>query len=197
VILSTIARALNAVVIVYVFLCAARVLMSWLPGLDAGRAGQILARVVDPYLNLFRRFKIFSSGAFDFSPIAALAILAVVNDLLTTVAYAGSLSVGLVLGLLVGAIWSAVAFIIAFFFICAVARMIAYAARWNSLHPLWIVIDSILNPVLFRINRLVYRGRIVNYLQGLITGSVLLLLLRIGGGALVGLMIRSLERLPF
>jgi len=75
--------------------------------------------------------------------------------------------------------------------------MVAYAARWNSLHPLWIVIDSILNPVLFRINRLIYRGRIVNYLQGLITGSVLLLFLRIGGGALVGLLIRSFERLPF
>lgn len=196
-ILFTIARSLNAIVIVYVFLCAARVLMTWLPGLDTGRAGEILARIVDPYLNWFRRFKIFSSGAFDFSPIAALAILAVVNELLTTVAYAGSLSVGLVLGLLVGAAWSAVAFVISFFIVCAIARMIAYAARWNSLHPLWIVIDSILNPVLYKINRLLYRGRIVNYLQGLITGSVILLLLRIGGGALVGLLIRSLERLPF
>jgi YggT family protein len=197
VILFTIARSLNAIVIIYVFLCAARVLMTWLPGLDTGRVGEILARIVDPYLNWFRRFKIFSSGAFDFSPIAALAILAVVNELLTKVAYAGSLSVGLVLGLLVGAAWSAVAFVISFFIVCAIARMIAYAARWNSLHPLWIVIDSILNPVLYKINRLLYRGRIVNYLQGLITGSVILLLFRIGGGALVGLLIRSLERLPF
>ena len=196
-ILSTIARALNAAVIVYVFLCAARVLMSWLPGLDAGRGGEILARIVDPYLNWFRRFKVLSSGAFDFSPIAALAMLAVVNELLTTIAYAGNLSVGLVLGLLAGAAWSAIAFVISFFIVCAVARMIAYAARWNSLHPLWMVIDSILNPVLFRINRFVYRGKIVNYLQGLITGSILLLFLRVGGGALVGLLIRSLERLPF
>jgi YggT family protein len=197
VILSTIARYLNAAVIVYVFLCAARVLMSWLPGLDAGRGGLILARLVDPYLNWFRRFKIFRSGTFDFSPIAALALLAVVNDLLATIAFAGPLSVGVVLGLLAGAAWSAVAFIISFFIVCSAARMIAYAARWNSLHPLWMVIDSILNPVLFRINRLVYRGRFVNYIQGLITGSVLLLLLRIGGGALVGLVIRSLDRLPF
>jgi YggT family protein len=197
VILATIARVLNAIVIVYVFLCAARVLMSWVPDLDAGKGGEILARATDPYLNWFRRFKVLRSGAFDFSPIAALAILAVVNDLLTTVAYAGSLTVGLVLGLLVGAAWSAVGFIISFFVVCAVARMIAYAARWNSLHPLWMVIDSMLNPVLFRINRLIYRGRIVNYIQGLVTGFAVLLLLRMGGGALVGLAIRSLERLPF
>ena len=195
-ILSTIARVLNAAVIVYVFLCAARVLMSWVPRLDAGRGGDILARVTDPYLNFFRRFKIFSSGSFDFSPIAALSFLAVLNELLTTLAYSGSISLGLVLGLLVGAAWSAVAFIISFFAVCALARMIAYAARWNSLHPLWRVVDSMLNPVLYRINRLVYRARIVNYMQGLITGLLILVLLRIGGGALIGLVIRSLERLP-
>jgi YggT family protein len=194
--LSTIARALNAAVIIYVFLCAARVLMSWVPRLDAGRGGEILARITDPYLNWFRRFRIFSSGSFDFSPIAALSFLAVLNQLLGTLAFAGSLSLGLVLGLLVGAAWSAVAFIISFFAVCALARMIAYAARWNSLHPLWMVVDSMLNPVLYRINRLVYRGRIVNYMQGLITGFLVLLLLRVGGGALIGLIISSLERLP-
>jgi YggT family protein len=197
VILSIIARALNAAVIVYIFLCATRVLMSWLPGLDAGRTGQVLGRIADPYLNWFRRFKIFSSGTFDFSPIIALAVLAVLNDLLTTIAYAGSISVGFILGLLVGAAWSAIAFIISFFFLCALARMIAYAAHWNSLHPLWIVIDSILNPALFRINRLIYRGRIVNYLQGLITGSLVLLLLWFGGRELVKLLMRSLSLLPF
>jgi YggT family protein len=198
VILFTIARVLSAAVIVYIFLCTARVLMSWLPGLDTGRGGEALARVVDPYLDFFRRFKVFSSGAFDFSPIAALALLAVVNELLMTIAYSmGSLSVGLVLGLLVDAAWSAIAFIVSFFAVCAVARMVAYAARWNSLHPLWRVIDSMLNPVLYRINHFIYRGRIVNYLQGLITGFVILLLLRVGGGALVSLVVRSLERLPF
>jgi YggT family protein len=197
VILSIVARVLNAAVIIYVFLCAARVLMSWVPTLDSGKGGEILGRLVDPYLNWFHRFKVLRSGAFDFSPIAALALLAVVNDLLTTVAYAGTLSVGLVLGLLVEAAWSAVAFVISFFVVCALARMVAYAARWNSLHPLWMVIDSMLNPVLFRINRFIYRGRIVNYMQGLVTGFAVLLLLRMGGGALIGLAVRSLERLPF
>lgn len=196
-ILSIVARVLNAAVVVYMFICAARVLMSWLPGLDSGRSGRVLAGVADPYLNWFRRFRIFSSGTFDFSPIAAIAILAVVNDLLSTVAYVGTISLGFVLSLLIGAAWSAVSFVISFFFLCCLARLIAYAARWNSLHPLWRVIDSIINPVLFRINRLVYRGRIVNYLQGLVTGSALLLLLWFGGREFVKLLMRGLEWLPF
>jgi YggT family protein len=197
VILSTIARVLSAVVIVYMFVCAARVLMSWLPNLDAGKGGRVLASLADPYLHWFRRFRLFSSKAFDFSPIIALAILAVVNELLTTVSYAWSISVGLVLGLLIGAAWSAVSFVLLFFFVCSAVRLIAYAAHWNSLHPLWRVIDSIINPVLFKINRLVYRGRIVNYLQGLITGSLLLLLLWLGGCEFVKLLMRGLEWLPF
>lgn len=196
-ILSIVARVLNVAVIVYIFLCVARVLMSWVPGIDAGRGGEILASLVDPYLSRFRRMRFLRTGTFDFSPIAALATLAVLNDLLTTLAYTGRISAGLVLGLLLGAAWSAAAFVISFFAVCAIVRLVAYAARWNSLHPLWMVIDSMLNPVLFMINRLIYRGRIVNYLQGLITGFVVLLFLRAGGGALLGLVIRSLERLPF
>lgn len=195
--LPTIARILNAVVIIYVFLCSVRVLMSWVPTLGGGRGGQLLARATDPYLGVFRRFRVLSSGAFDFSPIAAIALLVVVNGLLTEISYERVITVGLVLALLVSAAWSAVGFLISFFAVCALLRLLAYAARWNSLHPFWMVIDSILNPALFRINRLIYRGRIVNYLQGLITGFIVLLFLRAGGGALVSLIIRSLERLPF
>jgi YggT family protein len=197
VILPTIARVLNAVVIIYVFLCSVRVLMSWVPTLGGGKGGQLLARVTDPYLGAFRRFRVLSSGAFDFSPIAAIALLVVVNGLLTEISYERVITAGLVLALLVSAAWSAVGFIISFFAVCALLRLIAYAARWNSLHPFWMVVDSILNPALFRINRLIYRGRIVNYLQGLVTGFIVLLFLRAGGGALVSLIIRSLERLPF
>lgn len=196
-ILSIIARILAALVIVYIFLCSARVLMTWVPGLDTGRGGELLARATDPYLNWFRRFKLLRSGAFDFSPIAALAVLTVLNDLLTHLVYSETITVGLVLALAVGAAWSAVGFVISFFAVCAAARMIAYAMRWNSLHPFWVVIDSIINPVLFKINRFIYRTRFVNYVQGLITGFAVLLVLRIGGGLLVSLATRSLERLPF
>jgi YggT family protein len=196
-VISIIARVLAALVIIYVFLCSARVLMTWVPDLDTGKGGRFLARATDPYLNWFRRFKVLRSGAFDFSPIAALAVLAVLSDLLSHIIYSGTITVGLVLSLVLGAAWSAVAFIISFFAVCAAARMVAYALRWNSLHPFWVVIDSIINPTLYKINRFFYRNKFVNYVQGLITGFAVLLVLRVGGGMLVSLAMRSLERLPF
>ena len=193
--IATIARVLSAATVVYMFICVARIVMSWIPGLDSGAGGRLVRAAADPYLNLFRKIKPLAAGAFDFSPIAALAVLAVANDLLTRVSYAIGVTLGLALGMLVGAAWSAVAFLLSFLAVCAIARLVAYAARWNSLHPLWRVVDAVLNPMLFRINRVIYRGRVVNYLQGLITGLVVLVAFYFAGGQLVGLAAGLLVRL--
>ncbi|HTX73208.1 MAG TPA: YggT family protein [Rectinemataceae bacterium] len=196
-VLSIIARVLSAVISVYFFLCVMRVIISWVPQLELGRGGEILKRTVDPYLGFFSRFPSLRSGTFDFSPIVALAILVLAGQILKTLAFAGHISIGVILAMLLGIAWSAVAFVLTFFSVCALIRIIAYAARWNSLHPLWRVVDSFLNPVLYRINRLIYRNRIVNYLQGLITGFVLVVLLQVAGSRLVALLASLLAGLPF
>lgn len=196
-VISILARLLSAAVSIYMLLCTLRILASWLPGIELGRAGEILKAGTDPYLGFFSRLPVLRQGRFDFSPIVALAFLAVANNLLTTLAFTGTLSVGIALGMILSALWSAFAFVFSFLSFCALARIIAFAARWNSLHPLWMVLDAMLNPILFRINRVFYRGRIVNYLQGLVTGFAVFVLVRVAGGALVGLFVRLLAGLPF
>lgn len=196
-VLSIVARVLSAAVSVYFFLCMLRVFMSWVPRADLGRGGEILKRVVDPYLGYFSRFRTLSSGTFDFSPIAALALLILLDQLLRVVAFTDRLSLGIALGVILQVAWSAVGFVLGFFAVCALVRIVAYAARWNSLHPVWRVVDAFLNPVLFRINRMIYRNRIVNYLQGLITGFLVVVLVDIGVSRLVALLVRLLESLPF
>ncbi len=177
--------------------CAIRIFLTWVPRSDLGAPARALASAVDPYLAFFTRFKIFRVGRFDFSPIAALATLAIVNQVLLTIAFVGAITIGGIAALVVDAIWSAFAFVLTFLAVAALARLVAYAARWNSLHPLWRVIDDMLNPILFRITRLIWRDRIVNYLQGLATGLAVLLVLRIGGEALVRLIMKALRALPF
>ena len=196
-ILSIFARILGAAVTVYMFACAVRIFLTWVPRNDLGRPAKVLASAVDPYLGFFGRFRIFRVGRFDFSPIAALAALAVTNQVLLTIAFTGAITIGGIAALFVDAIWSAVAFVLTFLAIAALARLVAFAARWNSLHPLWRVIDDMLNPLLFRITRILWRDRIVNYLQGLITGLIVLLVLRVGGEALVRLIMKALRALPF
>lgn len=181
----------------YMVLCFLRILVTWLPSLDLGRPGEVLARFTDPFLGLFSRIAWLHVGSFDFSPIAALALLTVLNSVFTILAASMAISVGIILGMVLSALWSALAFMLSFFAVCILVRVIVLAAHWNGLHPIWMIMDSMLNPILFRINRIIYRNRIVHYLQSLVTGFAVLVLLRIAGGELVSLLVGLLDKLPF
>jgi hypothetical protein len=105
------------------------------------------------------------------------------------------LTAGVALALVVEVAWAPVSFLLGFFVVLLVARIVAYAAHWNSLHPIWRAIDAMINPVLFRIKRFVYKDRIVNYMQGLVTGALAILGARVILGLAFGLLINLLKRI--
>jgi len=195
--LSIIARILGVLVSCYSFCCFVRILLSWLPGLNLGRAGDFLARVTDPYLDFFEVHTPLRAGGFDFSPIIALALLSVLINIFEAISVVGTISIGYIVATVLRAAWSAVSFFLIFLAVAALIRVIAYAARANSTHPFWMTLDAMLNPVLFKINRLIYRNRIVNYLQGLVTALAVLVIICVAGGVAVDRLCRLLYTLPF
>lgn len=73
---------------VYTYLVIAYVLLSWLPNARDSFIGEILGKLVEPYLSLFRRFIPPIGGMIDISPIVALiALRFVIYGLQTVVAY--------------------------------------------------------------------------------------------------------------
>ncbi len=196
-VISVLARLLGAGVTVYMILCSIRIFLSWAPEIDQGKFSRALGSIVDPYLHYFARFPGLRTGMFDFSPIVALALLSVANNLFATIAYTGRISVGIVIGLLINAAWSAVSFLLSFVSAGILIRIIIFFARWNSLHPISLVLDAMLNPILHRINGIIYRGKIIDYLQGLLTGFIVLVILRAAGGAFIGLVVRLAQAIPF
>lgn len=195
--ITIILRILGAATSLYMLLIMARIILTWFPTALEGKPLVLLASATDPFLALFRRIPFLRSEALDFSPIAALAVLSVATQIFTTAANYGRVTVGLVLALVLRAAWSVFAFFFGFLGLAMVARLVAYLARWNSLHPVWRVVDALINPVMFRLNRAIYRDRIVNFRQGLLTGIIVLFGLRLGGGVLVGFLTGLLARLPF
>jgi YggT family protein len=177
-------------------LCIVRIFFSWIPSLTDTKWGRLIAGLTDPYLNLFRGFSLFRTPAIDFSPIVALAVLSVLNNLFMTLSYAVRITLGFILSLLLDAAWSAISFLLGFFLVISLIRIIGFLARIAVLHPLWQILDGIINPLLFRINRIIYRGRTVQYLQGLITGFIVVLVVRTLGGFLVRLLTSLLMSLP-
>ncbi|MGG1661668.1 YggT family protein [Brevibacillus sp. NRS-1366] len=65
---------LNFAFTVYQFMIIAYILMSWVPQMRSTGIGQLLERLVEPYLAPFRRF-IPTLGFIDISPIVALIAL--------------------------------------------------------------------------------------------------------------------------
>ncbi len=69
-----IVRIIDFAFTVYQYMVIAYVLMSWVPQMRDTAIGQLLERLVEPFLAPFRRF-VPSLGVIDISPIIALAAL--------------------------------------------------------------------------------------------------------------------------
>lgn len=62
----------------YTYAIIGYILMSWIPALQQSAVGDFLAKIVEPYLNIFKRF-IPPLGMIDFSPIIALIALRLIT----------------------------------------------------------------------------------------------------------------------
>jgi YggT family protein len=190
-------RILGAITSVYMLACFVRIMLTWFDGASFGRPYRLLAQATDPYMDWFRRFSSLRAGAFDFSPVAALAVLALANNVFITIGFYGRITVGIFLSLVLSGAWSAAAFLL-FFFIAVIAlRLVSLAYSRNSFFPAWHAVDAISRPVLYRISRLVYGDRLVGYKKSIWTALAALLAARILGGFLVRFVSDLLVRLPF
>lgn len=60
---------------IYFYMILIYVLMSWLPNVRESFVGELLGKLVEPYLSPFRRFIPPIMGMIDISPIIALFVL--------------------------------------------------------------------------------------------------------------------------
>lgn len=60
---------------IYFYMILIYVLMSWLPNVRESFVGELLGKLVEPYLSPFRRFIPPIMGMIDISPIVALFVL--------------------------------------------------------------------------------------------------------------------------
>ncbi|MCR8845733.1 YggT family protein [Paenibacillus sp. SC116] len=70
---------------IYWWLVIIYVLMSWVPNVRSSFIGEIIGKIVEPYLSIFRRIIPPIGGVLDISPIVALFVLQFVHIGLATV----------------------------------------------------------------------------------------------------------------
>jgi YggT family protein len=173
-----------------------RIMLTWFSGVSLGKPAELLCNITDPYLNWFRRFPVLKVASLDLSPIVALAILSVANNVFLTLGRYGTITIGVILALLLSTVWSAASFILGVFIIILGLRLVAYLTNRDVYRSFWRIIDSLSRPILFRINRIIFRRRIVRYQIGLIVSIAALLAGRVGLGFVIQQGIGVLSRLP-
>ena len=77
-------QVINTLFYVYMYMIIGYVLMSWFPNLRESTIGQVLGRLVEPYLAIFRRI-IPPLGPLDLSPIVAIIALSLAQSGLVVV----------------------------------------------------------------------------------------------------------------
>ncbi len=163
---------LNGLLWVFMILLILRVALTWFnPSSETvsrggytglGRAWELLCRITDPYLNLFYRLKFLRRGLFDFTPVAAILALYVVQGFIGQLISRHRITLGIVLASLAGAVWSVVGFILLFFLLVGVLRTVPILFRQVAGSPIWKVVDLAVQPVVsfvmrtFRLTRMGY-----------------------------------------
>jgi YggT family protein len=97
--------------------------------------------------------------------------------------------VGVILAVCLSAVWSAVSFLLVFCVIILVLRIIAYIGNMDTYgNPFWRVVNAISQPLLYRVNRIMFGKRIVGWKLGIISALAVFVALWIGGRIAVGLL---------
>ncbi|MDR1470531.1 MAG: YggT family protein [Spirochaetaceae bacterium] len=177
-------RIVGSALSLYSVIIFIRIMLSWWSGVNFGRFYELLRDITDPYLLWFRRFSFLRLGNIDLSPIAALAVLSIANNIAFVVGSAGRITLGLVLALVLQVMWSALSFVLGFFAVVIGLRLLAYFVRANTYHPFWQIIGSISEPALYRISRMLFRNRPVSFVHSMVVAIAVLagLILLVGWG---------------
>jgi YggT family protein len=185
-------RVLGTVLSLYSILIFVRIILSWWNGANFGRAHEFLCGITDPYLNWFRRFSFLRLGNIDLSPIVALAVLSIANNIALVMGNFGRVTLSFVFALVLQVIWSAFSFILGFFTVIIGLRLLAYFMRANIYNPFWRIVGSLSEPLLYRLNRLLFRGRTVPFVHSMVISIAALIAVTLLAGwgvdALTGLL---------
>ncbi|MBN2509537.1 MAG: YggT family protein [Spirochaetales bacterium] len=187
----------QAAISVYMLLIFIRVLLTWFQGPSLGRPFEILASITDPYIAFFRRFRFLRMGSMDFSPIAAVMTLIILLNIISSIHYLGKISLGIVLGIIVTALWSSISWILSFFLILTVIRLVAHFFRLNTLGPLLHTVDMIIHPLLEYLQVKILKGRLISFQNGLLLTAGTLFLVTAAGNFLIRFAVAALYSLPF
>ena len=181
---------------VYMMIVFVRIILTWFRGMGTSSLEAALGKITDPYLDWFKRFPALRTDVMDLSPVVALCALSLVNRIFSSLAVYGIITLGIILALILQSAWGIISFFIGLFIIVLILRLIAHLGSRNIRTRFWAIIDSVSQPLLYRVNRAIFRDRIGNLVTGIVVSIVGLGLCYLVLGVIVSILSGVLVRLP-
>ena len=188
-------RFVSTILTIYSLIILVRIVLTWMPGTTYGRVGQFLARVTDPYLNLFRQVRFLTIGNINFSPVLGLILLSIANRIAATLAFSEVVHWTTIVAVFIQVVIGAIGFFSGLFAVVGGVRLIGLLIKRDGTQRFWYMLDHILQPMAYRVANTILRGRPVKYIQtlGLFIGVMLLITIGVNllGSALIGLLLQA------
>ncbi len=172
----------------YMLVCIVRVFLSWIPGLAYSPFGRVISNLADPYLRIFRKLNPTARLGVDISPIIALAVLLLVENILSTIVMTGSFSITLILAQIINAAWTVVSSFLTFFIIIILIRFVAMLFNKNN-GQIWQSIDQLLYPINQKIIPIFSKNKFLQPKYQLLILLVLAILVKLAIGFIIGVLI--------
>lgn len=189
-------KLLTSAISIYSFLCFLRIIFTWIPELNASRAGQILSDLCDPFLNIFRRLPL-RIGVIDFSAIVAFAVLMILSNISTSLSSGHYMKIGHFLALTISTLWSIISSILTFLIVFLIVRLAVNLFHGDYNNRFWNQLDYSMNPFIFRIAGTFFGNRPVNFQTALIVSIIFTVIIRIGLSYLTAIICSLFSALPF
>lgn len=184
-------RTLAAIFSVYNLLCFIRIFMTWIPQASYSKAAQILAKICDPYLQLFRGIKWLHFGSFDFGPAVGLCILGAVSSVFQSLANGRNFTLGTIFALILQIFWSLFSTFITFFLIIFFVRWIIIIIK-KTVYTQNVFLDNIdraISPIVYKIANFFSFGKVPNYKNSLLISIIAAFILLIVGNILIAIIL--------
>ncbi|MGI6433475.1 MAG: YggT family protein [Sphaerochaetaceae bacterium] len=158
----------------------------------------LLARITDPYLNIFKRINVLRKGALDFSPLAALALVSITQRLFQMLALSAKLTFGFILATIIQTIWSSIiSLLLGVFAIFIGIRL--YLSYKRTAHSIIFIshLDSYLKRPMDFVHSLLFGSKEVSDRTLLWSVLAITAAVYVLGAILVGISIKALLNLPW
>ena len=181
--LKNVTDFISASISIYMLLIIVRLVLSWISSEQHRNNKGALAKLCDPYLNIFRKIPFFTIGYIDFSPIIALAVLVIFGDIIRQFGLLGTITLGIILAICIKAIWNAIVSILFFIFAVVLIRVIILLIKRTAESPILTSIDSFLEPLSSKIASIFTRTG--SYASNLMMFGVVIIIIYFAGSFLI------------